>query len=154
MKQFLNLVIAGTLLSYAPNVMAAEWFKVTENAVKDQFFVDKSSIQRNGDTIRYWEYREFQQPNNVFLEETVNQPVHGVVMNWSVDCASKAQRLRQLTAYNKSRKVIQKFSYGDAGSLSQPKSGSSASAVLDYVCKAPETPQADQAAPQSETTQP
>lgn len=154
MKQFLSLVMTSALLSQAPNVLAAEWFKVTENPVKDQFFVDKSSIQRNGDTVRYWEYREFQQPNNVFLEETVNQPVHGIVMNWSVDCASKAQRLRQVTAYNKSRKVIQKFSYGDAGSLSQPRPGSSAGAVLDYVCKAPETPKTDQGAPPSETTQP
>jgi hypothetical protein len=140
MKPFSNFLIVGVILAYSPAVFAAEWFKVTENRVKDQFFIDKSSIQRRGDSVWYWEFREFQQPNNAFLEETVNQPIHGLVMNWSVDCVSKTQRLRQATAYDKSRKVIQRFSYGDNGSLAQPRSGSSASAVLEYVCQQAASP--------------
>lgn len=147
MKKALSLVLTGILLSVAPAAFAAEWVKITENSVKDRFFVDKSSIQRRGNIVWYWEYREFQQPNNAFLEEKVDQPVHGVVVNWSVDCTSKAQRLRQVTAYDKNRKVIRKFNYGETGSLAQPKSGSSASTVLNYVC-------APQQAPTSNAPQP
>lgn len=133
-----NYLLSVLLLASmsAEQASAAEWVKVAENSVKDQFFVDKSSIQRKGDTVWYWEYREFLQPNNAFVEETVDQPVHGVVLNWSVDCANKVQRLRQITAYDKSRKLIQRFVYGDNGSLLQAQAGSSARNSIDYVCKA------------------
>jgi len=115
-------------------VVAAEWESVTQNAVGDRFLVDTSSIQRKADNVFYWEYREFPQPNNAFLEEPVDRPVHGVVLNWSGNCSSKTQRLRQVTAYDKERKVIKRFSYGDSGALLQPKTGSSSSTVLNYVC--------------------
>lgn len=141
LKPFLRVLIASTWIATPTATLAADWLKVTENSVRDQFFVDKTSILRQGDTVRYWEYREFQQPNNAFLEEAVPQPVYGVVMNWSVDCVSKAQRLRQLTAYNQKRQVIRKFSYGDTGSLAQPRSGSSAGLVVDFVCASGETPE-------------
>ncbi|MBL1177372.1 surface-adhesin E family protein [Pantanalinema sp. GBBB05] len=134
MKRLLSgLTAAATLLS-TPAVMAAEWVNVAKNSVGDAFSIDKSAIQRNGDIVRYWEFREFPQPNNAFLEEAVEQPVHGVVIGWSADCASMIQRLRQVTAYDKNRKLIQRFTYGDAGSLAQPKPGSSAYTALKYVC--------------------
>ncbi|MGA7932838.1 MAG: hypothetical protein WCA35_04600, partial [Kovacikia sp.] len=76
--------------------------------------------------------------NNAFLLEAVNQPVYGAVINWSVDCKSQVQRLRQITAYSKDRQVIQKFTYGDSGSLAQPRVGSSTHKVLDYVCRSAE----------------
>lgn len=135
MKSLLNLTIAGLMLAYTPAVIAAEWTKVAENAVKDKFFVDKSSIQRNGSTVWYWEYREFPEANNALLEEKVNQPLHGAVIRWSVDCASKAQRLRKINAYTKNRQLIQKFDYGNDGVLLQPRLGSSAHTVMDFVCK-------------------
>ncbi|NJP09768.1 MAG: hypothetical protein HC866_10005 [Leptolyngbyaceae cyanobacterium RU_5_1] len=128
------LILTATLLPYSPAALAAEWVSVTTNAVGDRFFIDKSTIQRTDTTVRYWEYREFPQPNNAFLEETVDQPVHGVVLNWSADCTNKMQRLRQVTAYDKTRKVIRRFSYGETGSLAQPRSGSSSSSVLNYIC--------------------
>jgi hypothetical protein len=114
--------------------LAAEWVSITTNSVGDKFFVDKGSIQRKGDTVWYWEYREFPQPNNAFLEDAIDQPVYGVVINWSVNCSNNVQRLRQVTAYDKAKKVIRKFNYGDTGSLSQPKPGSSAIATLNYAC--------------------
>jgi len=42
--------------------------------------------------------------------------------------------MRKVNAYAKNRKLIQKFEYGDRGMLSKPKPGSSAYAVVDYVC--------------------
>ncbi|UBF26346.1 hypothetical protein K9N68_33420 [Kovacikia minuta CCNUW1] len=138
MQRLLPWLIPGLILFPASTVLAADWVIVTTNSVGDQFFVDKSSIRRNADTIRYWEYRKFPQPNNAFLEETVSQPVYGTVIHWSVDCQSQVQRLRQVTAYNQDRQVIQKFSYGDSGSLAQPKAGSSAQKVVEYVCRSPE----------------
>ena len=132
----------GTLLAHAPVAFAVEWTKISENSVKDRFFVDESSIQRNSSIVWYWEYREFPQANNAFLETKVDQPLHGAVIRWSVDCTNKSQRLRKVNAYTKNRKLIQKFEYGNNGTLSQPKPGSSAYAVVDYVC----TPK-DQAKP-------
>ncbi|MDX2231469.1 MAG: hypothetical protein NW220_17670 [Leptolyngbyaceae cyanobacterium bins.349] len=130
-----RIVLILSLSVFAPtSAIAAEWESVTQNSVGDRFLVDTSSIQRNADTVFYWEYREFPQPNNAFLEEGVDLPVHGVVLNWSANCTSKTQRLRQITAYDKDRKLIKRFSYGDEGSLVQPRSGSSASTVLNYVC--------------------
>ncbi len=117
---------------------AAEWTKVTENSVKDRFFVDTSSIQRNGSITWYWEYREFPEANNALLEAKVDPPVHGAVMRWSADCTAQSQRLRKLNAYTTNRKLIQKFDYGDAGMLIQPKAGSSTYRVMDYVCRSPQ----------------
>jgi hypothetical protein len=138
MKKLLPLMIAGALVSYAPTVLAAEWTKITENSVKDRFFIDTSSIQRNGAIVWYWEYREFPQANNAFVDEKVNQSVHGAVIRWSVDCTNKSQRLRKLNAYAKNRKLIQKFEYGSTGALTQPKPGSSAYQVVDRVCSSKE----------------
>ncbi len=138
MNRLMQWLVPGLILFQASTVLAADWVNIATNSVGDRFSVDKSSIRRNAEVIRYWEYRKFSQPNNAFLAETVEQPVYEILMNWSVDCKSQVQRLRQLTAYTKGRKVIQKFSYGDSGSLAQPKPGSSAYKVLDYVCKLPE----------------
>ena len=125
----------AVLLGNVSIAHAAEWTKVTENSVKDRFFVDASSIQRDGSIVWYWEYREFPEANNALLEAKVDQPVHGAVMRWSADCAAQSQRLRKLNAYATSRKLIQKFDYGDTGLLQQPKVGSSTHKVLDYVCR-------------------
>jgi hypothetical protein len=138
MKKLLPLMIAGAVFSYAPTVLAAEWTKITENSVNDKFFIDTSSIQRNGSIVWYWEYREFPQANNAFVAEKVTQPVHGAVIRWSVDCTNKSQRLRKLNAYTKNRQLIQKFEYGDTGALTQPKPGSSAFLVVDRACSSKE----------------
>jgi hypothetical protein len=113
---------------------AAEWLNVTSNAVGDRFFIDKASVQRQDNVVRYWEYREFPQPNNAFLEESLNQPVYGVVLNWTANCLNKTQRLRQVTAYGRNRTVIRRFSYGEGGVLTQPRVGSSTGKVLNQVC--------------------
>jgi hypothetical protein len=134
MRFSLSLFAVAVLLSPS-SAIAAEWVNVTANAVGDRFFVDKSAIQRKDANVWFWEYREFPKPNNAFLEEPVDQAVHGVVLNWSANCTSKTQRLRQVTAYTQDRKVIRKFGYGETGNLSQPRAGSSASAVLGYVCE-------------------
>ncbi|MEB3295424.1 MAG: surface-adhesin E family protein [Synechococcales bacterium] len=119
---------------------AAEWKKITENSVKDGFFIDTESIQRKGNTVTYWEYREFPEPNNAFLENPVNEPLHGVVIRWSADCTSKTQRLRRVNAFGKERKLLQRFDYGENGTLMQPRPGSSGYEVLEYACNPkPET---------------
>lgn len=139
-----NWTIAGLMCAmplaqatlFAPVAVAAEWARVTENSVKDRFFVDTSTIQRNGEIVWYWEYREFPEPNNAFLEEKVEQPLQGAVIRWSLDCAAKQQRLRKVNAYTKNRQLIQKFDYGDSGMLVQPRAGSSTHTVMNYVCNA------------------
>jgi hypothetical protein len=141
MKLLPQFLLTVCFLSAAPAALAVEWVNITTNAVGDKFFVDKSSILRKDQIVWFWEYREFPQPNNAFLEERVNQPVHGVVISWSLDCTSKVQRLRQVTAYNKDKKVIQRFNYGDEGSLLQSRPGSSTHKVLSYLCGMPQEEQ-------------
>lgn len=127
-------IVLGIILLTPMTAIAAEWERVAQNEAGDRFLVDTSSIQRNADTVFYWEYREFPEANNAFLEESVDRPVHGVVLNWSANCTSKTQRLRQVTAYDKERKVIKRFTYGENGTLQQPRTGSSPSKVLGFVC--------------------
>jgi hypothetical protein len=134
MNKQLHWIVVGLWCSQPLPVFAAQWTKVTENAVSDRFFVDTSSIQRKGAAISYWEYREFPQPNNALLETAVTPPVHGVVMRWALNCSNKTQRLERLNAYDKSRKIIRKFDYGTKGDLVQPQPGSSSFVVMNFVC--------------------
>lgn len=134
MKTLLNVLIAGAVFAVMPIASAAEWTRLSENAVGDKFFIDASSIQRNGPFVWFWEYREFPQPNNALLDVAVNQPVHGAVMRWSIDCSNKSQRLRKVNAYTTNRQLIQKFDYGDKGTLMQARPGSSAAVVASFVC--------------------
>jgi len=139
MKYLANVCLTGLLCTLTPSAIAAEWVSVTQNAVGDRFFIDTSSILRKDDNVWYWEYREFPDPNNAFLDEKVDKPIHGVVLNWSANCTSKTQRLRHVTAYDKDREVIKRFSYGDTGDLTQPKTGSSTVKVLNYACTTKQT---------------
>ncbi|WP_088889404.1 surface-adhesin E family protein [Leptolyngbya ohadii] len=112
------------------------WVEVTTNAVGDRFLVNQNSIERSQDTVRYWEYRQFQQPNNAFLDVEVEQPVYGVMIYRSVDCTSGAERTRRLVIFDQDRQVIQRINYDDNGSLTQPAPGSSAAQVVRHVCTA------------------
>ena len=56
-----------TAIGFATPVQAAEWVKVTENAAKDSFFIDSSTIKKTGNLVTYWEYREFVTRFPVFL---------------------------------------------------------------------------------------
>ncbi len=125
--------IVGSM-SLTQSAMAVTWVKVTENAAKDGFFIDTDSIQKKGQTVSYWEYREFVEPNNAFLENDVAKPLYGVVIRWSADCGAKTQRLRRVNAFTENRELIQKFEYGEKGTLNQPRPGSSGYEVLDMAC--------------------
>jgi hypothetical protein len=117
-------------------IAAPQWTKVTENAVGDRFLVDGSAIQAQGSNRFYWEYREFAQPNNPFIEVALSQPVEGAVVRWSINCSNKSQRLLRINAYTTDRQLIQKFTYGETGVGVQSRSGSSTAKVGEYVCNA------------------
>ena len=132
-------ILVGTGLSaigFSTPVQAAEWVKVTENAAKDSFFIDSSTIKKTGNLVTYWEYREFVEPNNAFLENKPekDKPLYGVVIRWSADCGAKTQRLRRVNAFTTNRELLQRFDYGDTGTLSQPRPGSSGYEVLETAC--------------------
>jgi hypothetical protein len=135
MKRLLALTTACGVLAYAPIALAqATWKEVTVNQVGDRFLVDESSIQMRGNSAWYWEYRDFPQPNDAFIEEDVDEPVYGAMLYRSVDCASGSVRLRQLIVHGTERREIGRFDYGDVGELTLPAPGSSAAAVVQYVC--------------------
>lgn len=140
-RQGLHLAVITTMAATAGlwleclGVKAAEaWVEVTANAVGDRFLVDQNSIERSETTIRYWQYRAFKQANNAFLDFEVEQPVYGVMIYQSLDCASGVERTRRLVIFDQNRQVIQRVDYGDNGSLAQPIAGSSAANVIRYVC--------------------
>lgn len=138
--QFSAVFLSSAVLLMGNGAFAqsAQWTRITENSVKDRFFVDASSIQRNGSIVWYWEYREFPEANNALLDVKVDQPLHGAVIRWSADCSNQSQRLRKVNAYTTNRKLIQKFDYGNDGMLLQPKPGSSSHKVMEYVCRSPQ----------------
>jgi hypothetical protein len=133
MKRFIApLVLLASAIALP--AQAVEWTQLTENSVGDKFFIDTSSIKTKGDQVSFWHYRQFIEPNNAFLDEQVEAPVHGTVIRLSANCKTKTARIYRLNAYDKARKLIQRFDYGTTGQPMTIKSGSSAFNVLDYAC--------------------
>lgn len=112
-----------------------EWVEVTRNAVGDRFMVERNSIEVRDGVVWFWEHRDFPQPNNALLDMELDQPVYSALLYRSVDCVGGVSRLRQIIVNNQERQVIQRINYGSDGQLSQPQPGSSAAAVLRFVCE-------------------
>ena len=146
MKQLLiGLAVLCAAISYAPVAVAAEdWVEVTENDVGDRFLVDRNSIENRNGIIWYWEYRDFQEPNNAFVGVELDQPVYGTLVYRSVDCTSLVARLRRITVHGRGREVIHRAVYDDNGQLSQPMQGSSSAAVLRFVCDQDQADETDE----------
>lgn len=125
--------VCGTSIAVA----AEAWTEVTRNAVGDRFFVNQNELRQEGNTVWYWEYRYFQQPNDAFVTFEVEQPVYGVMLYQSVDCATGVARLRQLRVFDQNQQQFTNMNYGDTGELAQPVSGSSAAKVIQFVCNPP-----------------
>ncbi|PSN14226.1 hypothetical protein C7293_12630 [filamentous cyanobacterium CCT1] len=121
----------------------ADWVEVTRNAVGDRFLVERNSIELRDGAVWYWEHRDFPQPNNAFIGVELERPVYGATLYRSVDCVGGVARLRQIIARDQEQEVIQRLNYGDAGPLSQPQPGSSAAAVLNFVCEQAQAAPAD-----------
>jgi hypothetical protein len=130
------LSLTASLMAAPQAIAAPQWTKVTENSVGDTFLVDGNAIQSQGANRFYWEYREFSQPNNPFIEVPLSQPVEGAVVRWSINCSNKSQRLHRINAYTTNRQLIQKFTYGETGIAVQSRPGSSTYKVGEYVCNA------------------
>ncbi len=126
--------LLGSVVLSNQGALAATWVKVTANAAKDGFFIDTDSIKKTGQKVTYWEYREFSEPNNAFLENNVAKPLYGVVIRWTGYCDAKTQRLGRVNAFTTNRVLIQKFDYGEKGTLNQPRPGSSGYEVLEMAC--------------------
>ncbi|MEC4984591.1 MAG: hypothetical protein SAJ37_08070 [Oscillatoria sp. PMC 1068.18] len=135
MKKLLQLLTISCLLSFASAAQAVEWVEVVVNQVGDKFFVDRDSLDAKGDIVWFWEHREFLEPNNAFLEEELGQPLFAVTVYRSVDCTNNSERQRQIIAYDREKRVIRRFNYGETGRLYRPMNGSSSAQVLAYVCK-------------------
>lgn len=143
MKYLLGLLGISLLCCNSIAIAAEAWTEVTRNQVGDRFFVNQNELRQEGNTVWYWEYRYFQQPNDAFVTFEVDQPVYGVMLYQSVDCATGVARLRQLRVFDEDQQQISSMNYGDNGELAQPMSGSSAAKVIQVVCQsstAPATP--------------
>ncbi|HEY9698506.1 MAG TPA: surface-adhesin E family protein [Trichocoleus sp.] len=135
LSKWLSIVLMSSVIGYASAAPAAEnWVLVTTNSVGDRFLIDQNSIERNENSVRYWQYRDFQQPNNAILDFQVDRPVYGVMFYQSSDCQSGTERLWRVVAFDQNRQVIRRVNYEENGALSQPNEGSSAAAVLKFAC--------------------
>lgn len=129
------VVSVGSATSALAQSAQLDWVEITRNAVGDRFMVERNSIELRDGAVWYWEHRDFPQPNNAFIGVELEQPVYSATLYRSVDCVGGVARLRQVIARDQDQQVIQRLSYGDAGPLSQPQPGSSAAAVLRFVCE-------------------
>ena len=132
----LSAVSVPGALAQSPKV---EWVEVTRNAVGDRFLVERSSIEVRDGVVWYWENRDFPQPNNAFVGVELDQPVYSVMLYRSADCVGGVSRLRRIVARDQERQVIQRINYDASGPLTQPQPGSSAAAVLRFVCEQAES---------------
>jgi hypothetical protein len=132
----LSSLLVGSLLVGPTSTLAQEgnWVEVTTNSVGDRFMVNPTSIENRDGIVWYWEYRDFPQPNNAIVGLDVGQPVYGVMFYRSTDCTSGATRLRRVVIHSQNRQVIRRVVYNESGPLSSPAQGSSAAAVVRYVC--------------------
>lgn len=128
----LSAVSASSALAQSAQV---DWVEVTRNAVGDRFMVERNSIEARDGAVWYWENRSFPQPNDAFVGVELEKPVYSVMLYRSADCAGGVSRLRRIVARDQEQQVIQRINYDDAGPLTQPQSGSSAAAVLQFVCE-------------------
>lgn len=135
MKYLIPLAIGGAIALYPVVAQAdANWVRVITNSVGDEFMVDSNSIRVGGNRVSYWEYRNFPQPNNAFLPEEVEGSVYGVMLLQSVDCTAMGVQSQRVVVYGEGRQEINRFDYGNTTPLTQPAEGSSAHAVLQFVC--------------------
>lgn len=137
-----TLLVGLTAIVCAASASAAlaqstqeDWVEVTSNAVGDRFMVERNAIEFRDGAVWYWEYRSFPQPNNAFVGVELEKPVYSVMLYRSADCAGGVSRLRRIIARDQEQQVIERINYDDAGPLTQPQPGSSAAAVLQFVCE-------------------
>lgn len=134
MERLLNLIILAAVFIDSPIALAAEnWVEVTANSTGDRILVDQSSIQRTDTEVRYWEYRDRRQSQMPSPEATGRQPVYGMMIYRSVNCAAETSRVQRLVLFNQSQQVIRRVNYEASGGLSQPV-GRGTEAALRYVC--------------------
>jgi hypothetical protein len=133
---FVSAPIGYAPLVYTPMALAAEsWVEVLVNPAGDRILVDQNSIQRKDNEVRYWEYRDRRQAQNRGAEQADNQPVYGMMIYRSVDCASGTNRMQRLVLFNQNQQVIRRVNYESTGGLSQPSQSSDTEAVVKYVCE-------------------
>ncbi|GAB4380545.1 MAG: hypothetical protein Kow00121_37040 [Elainellaceae cyanobacterium] len=135
MKRLLGFSLLSGLLLCGSVAQALEnWTEVTINPVGDRFLIFDESIQQAGETVQFWEYRYFEQPNNEFLTFEVEEPVYGVMLYQSGNCASGIVETQKIIVFDQEQQQIQEMDYDGRSQVSQPMEGSSAAKVLSYVC--------------------
>jgi hypothetical protein len=134
MKGRLNSIILGGLLFYSPVGLAAEaWIEVSGASSRDRVLVDRNSIQRTGNQVDYWEYRDVRQSR---LGSTgASAPIYGMMIYRSVDCLARTSRMQRLVLFNQNREVIRRVSYEEIGGLARPVVGNNMEASFRYVCE-------------------
>lgn len=139
MKGWLSLLVvgsalAGVLLQVQTAQAAEQWVEVLVTSAGERILVDQNSIQRTDDEVHYWEYRDRRQSIRS-TELAGNQPVYGMMIYRSVDCASGATRMERLVLFNQNQQVIRRVNYEESGGVAQLSLGDDADAVRQHVCE-------------------
>ncbi|NCW78722.1 MAG: hypothetical protein EBV64_12355 [Oxalobacteraceae bacterium] len=84
-----SVIIAALLFCHSA---AAEWTKVGENIRGTAFYVDKETIEAQGNTRKLWELESFREPTK--------QGISSIKVRREYDCAREAVRYITYTAYS------------------------------------------------------
>ncbi|MGB3205471.1 MAG: surface-adhesin E family protein [Crinalium sp.] len=140
MRGFLGLTLALTTalfpiteFSLNSSAIAAKpkWVRVSTNENNDVFYVDKSSIKRNGEFRYFWGKVVFAKPYKLV---TNNKLAYSHISYKSIDCLTQVYRIRSVTALDRKGKVIGRQIDGEQGDINIALSDTSFSKVADFVC--------------------
>jgi len=97
--------LAFSLYMFTLPTYAANWVSVTVSSIGDEFFVDKSSLQRDGDSVTFWAKdnygeRTTQGALSAKVQETVNCRRREKIMRYYINYDDKDNRGRVIVSGN------------------------------------------------------
>jgi hypothetical protein len=118
-----------SLLLFGLNVNAeANWILIGKNTGGDQFFLDKNSIERNGDVVTFYRRQNFAQKTEKGDMSSKTQA--------SVNCRTREQLALTIMLFDKANnlgKETRKFTFDDT--WKPIASGAVSWYFLQYVCQ-------------------
>ena len=125
----LRSVVLWILLNMAMNAYCSEWIYVTRNTTGDEFFVDKSSLEKNANVIFFHGLRNYFSPEKRFGSLSS-------VGKFEADCSKGGIRLHQFDYFAEKMgegKIINSFPINDTEWFNPPHQ-TVGSKQLEFVC--------------------
>jgi hypothetical protein len=121
-KSTLGMVVTLTSLSIAPVAWAADWVEIDKNAEDGINYVDKTSLQKNGNSVLF--------SAKTVLRDSSGKLVRDIEGNLSADCDSKSYQVRA----GKNLITGESFNVGDKAPVRKADPSSVTAKLIDYAC--------------------